>query len=140
MADTFTVLGRIVLTREPGYGPDREPRCRVEIGFDVAFHKVKRVVLYTAPWVPGRVATFPVSDPQAFLFGVICRQSEIAMKHVSANVPEPRYSCTFNIHSHSAATPFLCLPKHRLMGVWSSLLKSTMLRGAIRAGAQEETR
>lgn len=40
MADTFTVLGRVVLTREPGQGPDREPRCRVHIGFDVAFHKV----------------------------------------------------------------------------------------------------
>lgn len=44
MADTFTVLGRVVLTREPGQGPDREPRCRVHIGFDVAFHKVSKLL------------------------------------------------------------------------------------------------
>ncbi len=88
MADTFTVLGRIVLTREPGYGPDREPRCRVQIGFDVAFHKVKRFVVYVTLWVSVGVAIFPVSDPiycQGFIFwGIICRQSEIAMKLVQS--------------------------------------------------------
>ncbi|CAM9408655.1 unnamed protein product [Scytosiphon promiscuus] len=38
MADHFTILGRVVLARRPP-SRDGEPRCRVCIGFDVAFHK-----------------------------------------------------------------------------------------------------
>lgn len=43
MADHFTILGRVLLMREPpcrGSNGTEEPRCRVVVGFDVAFHKV----------------------------------------------------------------------------------------------------
>lgn len=39
LADHFTILGRVVLTREPS-DPEGEPHCRLHIGFNVAFHKV----------------------------------------------------------------------------------------------------
>lgn len=39
LADHFTILGRVVLARQPP-GQDGEPRCRVCIDFEVAFHKV----------------------------------------------------------------------------------------------------
>lgn len=47
MADHFTILGRVLLMREPpspGSNGTEEPRCRIVVGFDVAFHKVSRHV------------------------------------------------------------------------------------------------
>ena len=49
LADHFTILGRVVVTREPA-GRDGEPRCRLLIGFDVAFHKVMTPATIEVQW------------------------------------------------------------------------------------------
>lgn len=44
LADHFTILGRVAMIREPQHRDAdgrEEPRCRLVIGFDVAFHKVR---------------------------------------------------------------------------------------------------
>lgn len=147
LADHFTILGRVVLAREP-QGPDREPRCRVRIGFDVAFHKVP-IVLFVF-WFLNcfvRVAVLVV----IFLEPMGCR--------VLDSRGEPRHKTTIISPTLVGAFGVDFLPgyalSHTLPVVTRTVCcchdstclcppfytrKSTMLRGAIRSGAQEETR
>lgn len=91
MADTFTVLGRVVLTRDPGQGPDREPRCRVHIGFDVAFHKVQREACLSWGWsLPGQV---PIHRPKRTGSGVF-------VLYRAANIATDDQCCAVPLCSH----------------------------------------
>ena len=145
MADTFTVLGRIVLTREPGHGPDREPQCRVHVGFDVAFHKVSVCLLsYTVGFRRSDdLPRFRPSSLPSFLAGVgaksLFNTSQLCCSHFSEfnTVPHAPIYIAPNVCVDVCAVLFFITARW-----WYdvSVLKSTMLRGAIRAGAQEETR
>lgn len=161
MADHFTILGKIVATREP---PRRggEPQCRILIGFKVAFHKVSTNVqtqsstekipcksvrsctrvcltslMFTSSAAP-RAMSLPLDSIE-----ILTRSSDTTELHRRGSV-QPYTNVDMQKRCSSVLSVVFSLYPLKITIAFNRLsiccLKSTMLRGAIRSGAADESR